>query len=411
MVVSVIFLEEKKTEILKIVMSKDVPGGVSSTKTVLNLVISVVGVGILALPSRIGQNGWAVSTGLFGFSCFLAHYTCLLLYKCIRANDSKSLLTYPALGELAFGKWGYIFVAITNYFNLLAICACLLILLGDALHGLTGLAQRTCTLISLSAVIPLTWLSSMSKVSMISAIGVGAAFVTLLAVVAASITRICDMGGIADVSVTPNNYMSMGVGFANFMNSYTVAPVVPTLIASMRNPDDFPRVSAVAFFIVSFIFACIGFGGYLGWGSEISKFGNVGEAIAASQNHSSLLWITELGIILICLTHFIALFQPIGNGTDIVARMILKRDRIGHVLSPLLRTLVVLFCLAVALLVPNFGNLVDLIGSTFVMLLQLIFPFLLGYRLIGTSTAVTVAAVTLGITGMVVGTYGVVSSV
>ena len=48
---------------------------------------------------------------------------------------------------------------------------------------------------------------------------------------------------------------------SDFMNSYTIAPVVPTIIADMRDPTQFPRISAIALSVISLFFGTIGFAG------------------------------------------------------------------------------------------------------------------------------------------------------
>ena len=403
------------------------PKGVGNFKTVLNLTISVVGIGVLSLPRSIGKSGWAFSIGLLVTTCFLAHLSLQLLYRSIYKNPTAPLATYEDIGKAAWGPKGGILVALTTYLNLIAVCACLLLLFKTPLSFLTGLSESTCTFLAFAVVLPFSWIRSMKELSWLSAIGVGSVLLTLVAVVTFSSFRIMERqteNSNPSFSATPVEPLALGIGFATFMNSYTVAPVVPSVLASMRRPSDFPRVSATAFALVTFIFACIGFAGYFGCAEALQTDGSLAKAIMdwVEKNPSSighvLNYSVQIGLVVICFTHLLALFNPIGTGSEKVASMIESRWRmsvdqkteVSMVTACISRTIALCACLGLALAVPDFDHLVSLLGSTLVMLLQLIYPFVFYYLLHRdvANKIVVIGAVLLGVAGMVFGTWGTV---
>lgn len=80
-----------------------------------------------------------------------------------------------------------------------------------------------------------------------------------------------------DHAMGPTSVTALGLAFSDYMNSYTVAPVVPTIIAGMREPENFPRVSCIALSVITLFFGTIGFAGYAGWGEDLLSCSNIGE--------------------------------------------------------------------------------------------------------------------------------------
>ena len=397
--------------------------GVSDVKTVLNLIMSVIGIGVLALPKGIAEGGWAVSILMFVVTCSLSHVAVVLLHRCLYFADPKRpLLTYQAVGEAAFGPVGKTVVAIVNYLNLFTVCACMLILLGDSLEVFWSNSSKLARLsVAAVCVLPLAWLPSLKEVAAVSVVGVCAVFLTCAAVVAFCALEISSEP--ASLSAWPSKPMSVGISFANFMNSYTVAPVVPSIVASMRNPEKFPTLSLVAFAIVSVVFLAIGFSGYLAYGAGIRDFSSVGDAInkaaaaEAGRTIQALNITVQVGILLVCLSHFVSLFNPVALATEQLY-LRLGRKREVHLWPRLaLRTAVVAACYGLAAGVNNFTSLVNLLGATFVMLLQIIFPFAFHHALAkrlapakALSDWITYGLVALGFLGMGVGTYASIAS-
>lgn len=70
----------------------------------------MAGVGILSTPYTVKQGGWAslMVLILFGIVCC---YTANLMKCCF--ESTQGILTFPDMGEAAFGKWGRFFICVS----------------------------------------------------------------------------------------------------------------------------------------------------------------------------------------------------------------------------------------------------------------------------------------------------------
>ena len=349
-------------------------------KSIVNLVLTAVGVGMLALPRATAQSGWAIGVLLllttWGLSQFMMH----LLWKCVKSQNQSGLSkvdSYGGIGEAALGRYGRLIVAFSMYTGLSAICVIILISLGSGLNHLTKtLGLPTWIKISALCILPLSWLPSLKEVGVLSAVGVVATCLVSFVILAAAIVR--DPSDRGEISATPIGIGGLAMSFIEFMNSFTVAPVIPTIICGMRDPSRYPRVATYGFAIMTLLFAIIGFAGYAGWGDALlsKKGGNITDLIAdsASQTYST---ICQVAIVVVALSHFLVMFNPIALLSDSCVDMMPLQESpraLKRVIKTLARSSLVALMLLLALYVPSFGTVVDLVGATVVLPLQVIFP-------------------------------------
>jgi hypothetical protein len=305
-----------------------------------------------------------------------------LLWKCVKSHNQSNLKkidSYGGIGEAAMGFYGKIIVAFSMYTGLSAICVIILYLLGSGLYGLTETHDlRTWIKISAACILPLSWLPSLKEVGVLSAVGVVATCMVSFVVLAAAIVR--DPSDRGEVSATPIGIGGFAMSFIEFMNSFTVAPVIPTIISGMRDPSRYPRVATYGFAIISLLFAIIGFSGYAGWGDTLlsKKGGNITSLIAdsASRTYST---VCQVGIVVVALSHFLVMFNPVALLSDSCVDMMPLKEAsksVTIVVKTLARSGLVAIMLLLALYVPSFGTVVDLVGATVVLPLQVIFPII-----------------------------------
>lgn len=98
------------------------PHGHSSFKgAVFNAINVLLGVGVLSSPFALRSSGWLLGAPLFLFFTLVTNHTAKLLGKCL--DYQEGMLTYPDIGEAAFGTKGRVVISITFFCELFTACA------------------------------------------------------------------------------------------------------------------------------------------------------------------------------------------------------------------------------------------------------------------------------------------------
>ena len=358
-------------------------GSIGEFKSVMNLALTAVGVGVLALPVAIAQSGYGIGILLLLVTWALTQSMMHLLFKCIqtaRRSGNTNINSYSAIGDLAYGKIGKYAVAFSMYLGLSAICVILIQLTGMCLSQLTGTLTLTkWTLIAALCILPLSLLPSLKEIGILSFIGVVAVLTVCVAVLVVAIA--IDPNERGPVEATPVSFPGFAIGFLEFMNGFTVAPVIPSIILSMKNPDKYPRVAAIGFALIALVFAVIGFGGYMAFGKDVLGYGLITVGMAKKANaigSSAYATVCQVSIIIVCLAHFVVMFNPIAQLSDSSMSKILPTRSSGLLIAGRIfaRTMLVGLMLIPAVFIPHFGVIVDLVAATVVLPLQVMMPIL-----------------------------------
>lgn len=78
----------------------------------------MAGVGLLSTPYTVKVAGWSSLLILVLFA-FICCYTAILMKHCFESADG--ILTFPDMGEAAFGKWGRVFISVSWILGLIEI--------------------------------------------------------------------------------------------------------------------------------------------------------------------------------------------------------------------------------------------------------------------------------------------------
>jgi vesicular inhibitory amino acid transporter len=207
------------------------------------------GVGILSTPYALAQGGWLSMAFLLLFAS-ICLYTGILLKRCLETDSA--ILTYPDIGQAAFGGKGRFLVSLLLYFELYCVTVEFLILEGDNLASLfpfggAGIGSLQFTqeqmYIMLSALImlPTLLLRDLSLLAYISAGGVVASLAIVSAVGYAGAfdgIGFHHTGTLFNISGLP---VSVGV----YAFCFCGHAVFPSIYRSMNRRQDFSKVTAL----------------------------------------------------------------------------------------------------------------------------------------------------------------------
>lgn len=352
----------------------EVKGSSDFLQATFNGINVLAGVGILSTPYATAQAGW-LGLGVLmlfgGISCF----TGLLLRDCIESG--RHVATYPDIGQAAFGRAGRWLTAALLYGELYAVSVELLILEGDNLAylfpaarvalggGLTLTPHQAFVVLAALCVLPTVWLRDLSVLAYISAFGVLASLLIVLAVAwigAADVGFLCLRTG----ALFRWQGLPAAVGLYGFC--FSGHAVFPNIYTSMKRRELFTWVLVASFVLCGLLYGGIAALGYAMFGGALQSQVtlNLPSGLLASK---AAIWTTVVNP----LTKFALMLTPMAMAIEELLPASL-RPAAQLAAGTTVRTLLVLGALAVALCVPFFGYVMAFIGSLLSLSLSVILP-------------------------------------
>ncbi|KAK2355146.1 amino acid transporter AVT1I [Trifolium repens] len=345
-------------------------GGTNFFKTCFNVLNALTGIGILSMPYAIYQGGWLsiMLLIIFGMICC---YTALLLERCMNAH--QSIKSYADIGEVAFGYKGRAIIAIFIYIELFLVAVELLILEGDNLEklfpnmGLTICGHRidgkSCfVIITALAILPTTWLRNYGALAYIS---IGGVFTSIIL-----IGCVVWVGEVDGVGFHERGHLIHWGGLSTSMSifafCYNAHALMPTILNSMSDRKQFPKVVFVCFVVSVVIYGTIAVLGYTMFGDHLKS--------QITLNLPTKTTSTKLAIystIINPFTKYAIIISPITIAIEEKWNLCKSRS-----ISILVRTIIVASSVLVALYIPFFAYLMAFIGSFLSVAISLLFPCL-----------------------------------
>ncbi|KAJ0987153.1 hypothetical protein J5N97_005509 [Dioscorea zingiberensis] len=382
--------------------------GATAMQTLMNIIVSIVGTGVLGLPYAFKVVGWlAGSLGVF-IAAIVNYYCMLLLVQCKRRavvldeeGEEKRIETYGDLGARAFGAKGRFLTELLIVISQVAGAIVFLLFISENLSSVFSGSHRispsTFIFILLPLQIALSFITSLKVLSPFSALADACNLLAMVFVLKEDVTQLQSFGGSRSAF---NGVWSLPFACGLAVYCFDGFALTLSLEKSMARPKRFPWVLLQAFIGISIAYFCFGLLGYLAFGD------NTMDIITLNLTSSFSSTIVKLGLCMALALSFPMSMHPINEIIEC------KLKSCKWISLRAVRVLMVVAVTALATVAPGFSVLVSLIGSTLCAMLSFVLPATYHLKLI-TSLSVweRVLDCIILVMGAVFAVYGLCSAI
>jgi len=368
--------EENDEHTLLIPKPEDLDKKSTFTQSCFNSVNVLMGIGLISFPFAFYLTGWIFGVLLLIFFALLTMHTAKILGKCMAINN---LTNYSEIGYAAFGKKGYVFISLFFSFELFACSVSLIILIADSLVALfPDLNGTAIKVLSFFFITPLTYPKHLGALAWGSLIGIFAIANLATILFYDGLSKSDTPGSLispAETFLLPVNLMRVPLSIGILMAGFSGHSVFPTIYHDMRDPKRFNNVVNISYVLTFLLYLLVASAGYAMFGEktlpEITQ--NIAEVPVYSRFVNRLtIWlmvinpITKYGVNLIPLNANVEqIYAPLVDCCSGSVREIIRLSG---------RTFISFLVVFVAIVFPEFHQVLCVLGSLFSMIICVIFP-------------------------------------
>ncbi|KAG4913628.1 hypothetical protein AAZX31_19G190300 [Glycine max] len=363
----------------------------SKLQTLGNIIVTVVGTGVLGLPFAFRIAGWvagSLGVAIVGISTY---YCMLLLVMCREKLASEEPLgesnTYGDLGYRSFGTPGRY---LTEVIIVVAQCAgsvAYFVFIGQNLYSVfqgQGLSMASYIFMLVPVEIGLSWIGSLSALAPFSIFADVCNVVAMGIVVKEDIQRAFGKG----FSFGQRTMITSNIGglpFAAGMAVFCFEGFGMTLALenSMQDRRKFPILLAQTFGGITLVYILFGFCGYMAFGEETRDI----VTLNLPRNWSSLA--VQVGLCVGLAFTLPIMLHPINEIFEGKLKIILRNNNdstgLENICMYISRAIVVVGLAVLASFVPEFGVYASFVGSTLCAMLSFVMPATFHLKLFGSS--------------------------
>ncbi|XP_020600326.1 amino acid transporter ANT1-like [Phalaenopsis equestris] len=373
-------------------------GGATWAQTLGNIVVSIVGTGVLGLPYAFRIAGWLAGTigvAIAGASTF---FCMLLLIQCRdrleesddeEISDATTIQSYGDLGAKAFGTAGRFLTEFLVLTSQAGSAVAYLVFIGQNLSSLftkTNESSVPPTIFIFFLLLPfelfLSFIRSLSSIAPFSAFADGCNVLAMAIVIKEEI-QMFDRFSWQRTAFNGTWGLPFAAGVAVFC--FDGFSMTLPLEASMADRKKFRWVLVVAFMAIITVYISFGIFGYLAYGDETK------DIITLNLPNDWYAIAVKIGLCIALAFTFPIIMHPIYDITEMKLMSCgwfqkLRRNARGEWLGLHgARMLVLLIVTIVASCIPGFGVFISLVGSTVSAMLAFVLPATFHLLLMGSN--------------------------
>lgn len=373
-------------------------------KASFNIITIVMGVGVLNLPSGVSASGWfgVIVIAMMGLACaytsaIIAHcmyapspipktynkvekededeanFESLSPFSPLRMKGEPRHSSYTEIAEAAFGIPARIFVAFQVHLTLIGVSTIFLILAASFLNDMIEIIQllqgievpvayfttTEATLIVAAVLWFHVWFDNLTQLGNLSFLSVLATILLVVAVIVDVFVNVDPDNRGDHVFVTKD--LGFWTSFVAFAFSFGAHPVLPDIVREMKEPSKYAPMSYVTFFIITLSYIPVAVIGYWAFGDNTKS-----PILDNLRQDSTLVLIAIICLFFHLLVSYAVCLRPSEHDFEEVLNPYLKLNQpgfIARIKRVISRTLFLGITLGIALAIPQFGLVLDLVAA------------------------------------------------